>query len=217
MRVVAFATIKLNSQRVPQKNIKPIGSKPLCYHILDTARKVKGIDDVIVYCSDDRIVDYIPKKVNYIKRDSYLDGDQILAKDTYTAFLKDVPDADYYIALCTTSPFTKVETLENALARVLSGEYDSAFSAQKHQTFSWYQNKPINYDPALVPRTQDIEPVYVETSAFFIFPRDLWINHGRRIGFRPYIACVDPIEAVDIDTMEDYEFAQAIANHVLKI
>lgn len=217
MKVVAFATIKLNSQRVPQKNIKPIGSKSMCYHILDTASKVKNIDDVIVYCSDDRVVDYIPGNVRYIKRNPYLDGDQILTKDTYSAFLKDVPDADYYIALCTTSPFTKVQTLEDALAHVLSGEYDSAFSAQKHQTFAWYQDKPINYDPALVPRTQDMEPVYVETSAFFIFSRDLWIDHGRRIGFHPYIACVDPIEAVDIDTMEDYEFAQVIAKHVLKI
>ena len=30
MKVAAFATVKLNSERVPRKNIQPIGNKPLC-------------------------------------------------------------------------------------------------------------------------------------------------------------------------------------------
>lgn len=217
LKVVAFATIKMNSQRVPHKNILPIGSKPLCYHILETAKKVNAIDEVYVYCSDDNITQYIPNDVTFLKRDVRLDGDAILAKDTYTAFINDVPDADYYIALCTTSPFTKVETLENALNEVLSGRYDSAFTAEKHQTFAWYKGEPINYDPACVPRTQDMQPVYIETSAFFIFSKELWKKDGRRIGFNPYIATVDSIEAVDIDTWDDYNFAQIIANNVLKI
>lgn len=216
MKVVAFATIKMNSERVPHKNIQPIGTKPLCYHILDTALKVRGIDDVVVYCSDESVKEYIPDGVQFIQRDKWLDGNQIRAKDTYTAFLKEV-DADIYIALCTTSPFTRRESLENALNKVLSEEYDSAFSAKKFQTFAWYQGKPINYNPQEVPRTQDMEPVFVETSAFFIFRRELWTEYGRRIGFHPYIQEVDEIEGVDIDTMDDLKFAQIIANNVLKV
>lgn len=217
MKVVAFATIKMNSQRVPHKNILPIGSKPLCYHILETAKQVNLIDEVYVYCSDEAIKDYIPEDVLFLKRDTRLDGDEILAKDTYTAFIQDIPNADYYIALCTTSPFTKIETLESALNEVLKGNHDSAFSAEKKQTFAWYDGTPINYDPSCVPRTQDMKPVYIETSAFFIFSKELWCEWGRRIGFNPYIATVDPIEAVDIDTWEDYYFAQVIANNVLKV
>lgn len=59
-----------------------------------------------------------------------------------------------------------------------------------------------------------MEPVFVETSAFFIFSRELWENHGRRIGFNPFIQEVDEIESVDIDTMEDLRFAQMLAEHV---
>ena len=217
MKVVAFATIKMNSQRVPHKNIRPIGSKPMCYHILDTALKVKGIDEVYVYCSDSEIKDYIPEGAKYLEREKWLDGDEIKARDTYTAFINDVPDADIYIALCTTSPFTKVESLNKALETVLSGEYDSAFSAKKIQTFTWFKGKSINYDPTDVPRTQDIEPVYVETSAFFIFKKELWEKEKRRIGYNPYILCVDEIEGVDIDTMDDYNFASMIADYELKI
>lgn len=216
MKVVAFATIKLNSQRVPHKNTQPIGSKPLCYHILNTALKVKGIDEVIVYCSDEAVINYMPENAKFLKREKWLDGDEIKTKDTYTAFLKDM-DADVFIAMCTTSPFTKVETLENALHKVLYEGYDSAFTAKRCQTFAWYKGSPINYDPADVPRTQDMEPVFIETSAFFIFKKYLWTEHGRRIGFNPYIQEVDDIESVDIDTMDDLKFAQAIADNVLHI
>jgi CMP-N-acetylneuraminic acid synthetase len=216
MKVVAFATIKLNSERVPHKNLQPIGSKPLCYHILNTALQAKGIDEVYVYCSDEAVTEYIPKETKFLKREKWLDGSEIRAKDTYTAFLKDV-DADVYIAMCTTSPFTQKETLENALDKVLNEGYDSAFTAKRMQTFAWYQGKPINYDLDNVPRTQDMEPVFVETSAFFIFKREIWTQYGRRIGFNPYIQEVGEIESVDIDTMEDLKFAQTIADNVLHI
>ena len=89
--------------------------------------------------------------------------------------------------------------MSNALKKVTSGDYDSAFSAEKIQTFAWYEGRPLNYSPENVPRTQTIEPVYIETSAFFIFPREMWRTHHRRIGFRPYTAVVDRIEGLDIE------------------
>ena len=184
MKVVAFATVKLDSERVPHKNLQPIGSRPLCYHIVDTALKVEGIDEVYVYCSDERVVDSIPARATFLKRGKWLDGNEIRAKDTYTAFLKDV-DADIYIAMCTTSPFTRKETIKNALDKVLYERYDSAFTARRMQTFAWYKGEPVNYELDNVPRTQDMEPVFVETSAFFIFKKELWERYGRRIGFHP--------------------------------
>lgn len=216
MKITAFATIKLNSERVPHKNIQPIGSKPLCYHILNTALQVKQINDVYVYCSDEAVTEHIPEQSIFLKRDKWLDGNEVKAKDTYTAFVNDV-DADIYIAMCTTSPFTKKESLENALNKVLNEGYDSAFTAKRMQTFAWYKGEAINYDVANVPRTQDITPVFMETSAFFIFKKELWTEYGRRIGFHPYIQEVDEIEGVDIDTMDDLKFAQLIANQVLHV
>jgi CMP-N-acetylneuraminic acid synthetase len=176
----------------------------------DTLLKVKGIDEVYVYCSDPAIKGYIPQGAVFLQRGAWLDGDEIKARDTYSAFVEEV-DADIYVAACTTSPFTKVETVSDALEKVKSGGYDSAFSVKRAQTFAWYQGHPLNYDPADVPRTQDIEPVFVETSAFFIFKKELWTQHGRRIGFRPYMSEVDEIEAVDIDTPDEFAFADMIA------
>lgn len=216
MKIAAFATVKLNSQRVPYKNLQMVGSHPLCYHIVNTALQVKNIDSVYVYCSDEKVIDYIPAEAKFLKREKWLDGDDIKAKHTYTAFLNDI-EADIYIALCTTSPFTRSESLANALDQVINHGYDSAFSAKRLQTFAWYGGKPINYDPENIPRTQDMTPVYVETSAFFIFPRALWLKHGRRIGFNPYVQEVGDIEGIDIDEPEDLEFARLVVDKVLPV
>ena len=110
-----------------------------------------------------------------------------------------------------TSPFIRPETVADALRHVRSGEYDSAFSAEKIQTFAWFDGQPLNYALDDIPRTQTIEPVYIETSAFFIFPRTLWCGHGRRIGEKPYMAVVDRIEGLDIDNPEDFTMAEIIA------
>lgn len=205
-KVVAFVPIKLNSQRLPKKNILPIGDHPLCWHISNSLLNAKGIDEIYIYCSDEKVTNYIPEGATFLKRDAKLDGDLVKGFEIYESFINQV-DADIYVLAHTTSPFIKSLTIENALNKMLSDGYDSAFSAQRIQTFAWYKGKPINYNLNDVPRTQDMEPIYVETSAFFMFERDVFTKHRRRIGFNPYIQEVDSVEAVDIDTKEDYEFA----------
>lgn len=210
MRTIAFVPIKLNSERLPHKNLLPLGGHPLCWHISNTLISVPEIDEVYVFCSDPSVKEYIPSQVKLLLRDKSLDQDHVLGAEIYTSFLKEV-FADIYILAHTTSPFIRAETVAHALEKVRDGSHDSAFTAQRIQTFSWYQSRPINYDLTHVPRTQDIEPVFVETSGFYIFRRDLFTEHGRRIGFSPYIQEVDMREAVDIDTQEDYDFACLLA------
>jgi len=209
-KIVAFVPIRLNSQRLPNKNILPIAGHPMCWHILNSLLRVDGIKETYVYCSDEAMKKYIPEGSIFLKRDTRLDGDLIKGFEIYESFINQV-DADIYILAHTTSPFTKSETISKALNSILDKRHDSAFSAQRIQTFAWYKSKPINYDINDVPRTQDIEPIYVETSAFFMFEKEIFTKNHRRIGFNPYIQEVDSVEAVDIDTKEDYDFARKIA------
>ena len=209
MKVVAFVPIRLNSKRVVGKNLKMLGDKPLLQYILETLVPVPQIDEVYVYCSDESIIPYLPQKVKFLKRSTSLDSDETLGKEIYEAFVKDV-EADVYMLAHTTSPFVKSETIGNALDKVINEEYDSSFSAQKIQTFTWYNGKPLNYSLKEIPRTQTIEPVYVETSAFYIFRREVWTELRQRVGNKPYMALTDAIEGVDIDNPEDFDFATKI-------
>ena len=209
MKTVAFVPIRLNSKRVVGKNLKMLGGKPLLRYILDTLCDVKNIDEVWVYSSSDEILKYLPNGVKWLKRSEKLDDDLTLGKETYQSFIEAI-NADIYILAHTTSPFIKSSTIENAVEKVISEVYDSAFSVEKIQTFAWYKDHPLNYELSEVPRTQLIEPVYIETSAFFIFKKNIWTELHQRIGFKPYMAIVDKIEGVDIDWPEDFEFAEKI-------
>ena len=168
MKTVAFVPIRLNSQRVAGKNLRPLDGSPLMCHILKTLTEVEGIDEVYVFCSDEGIRALLPEGVRLLLRDPSLDSDTTLGREIYDSFTARV-GADLYILAHATSPFIRAATLADALGKVRSGEYDSAFSAEKVQTFAWFEGRPLNYALDNIPRTQTIEPVYIETSAFFIF------------------------------------------------
>ena len=214
MKVVALVPIKLNSQRLPHKNILDLGGKPLCYYMTENLININKIDTTYVYCSDEVIKNYMPEGINFLKRDQYLDGDLVKGQEIYERFINQI-DADIYVLAHVTAPFIRKETIENALDKVISGEYDSALSVKKVKTFTWYKGKTLNYDLQNIPRTQDIEPIYYETSGFFIFKKEVFTKMGkRRIGNKPYFQEVDDIEAVDIDYPEDFKFAQAIIKNL---
>lgn len=214
MKIVSFIPIKLNNQRFPGKNTKILAGRPTCDYIFETISNVKEIDEKYVYCSDESIIPYISpyekKGLRFLKRDTYLDGFQVKGLEIIEHFVKDV-DADIYVLTHVTQPFTKSESIQLALEKVMSGEYDSAFSAVELQDYMWKDGKPFNYDMKNIVRTQDLDPIYMETGAFFIFRKEVFTELGQRIGNKPYLHVIDQFEAVDIDTAEDFEFAKAVA------
>lgn len=209
MKRVAFVPVRLNSQRVEGKNLRELGGRPLMTYLLESLTRVDNIDEVYVYCSNPAVKPYLPEGVKFLQRDERLDQNTTLGAEIYDAFTREV-EADIYILAHATSPFIRPTTIANAVAQVESGEYDSAFSAERVQTFAWWQDRPLNYSLERVPRTQDLEPVYVETSAFFVFREDVWREKHRRIGERAYMAVTDRIESMDIDNPDDFLLAEAI-------
>lgn len=213
MKVVSFIPIKLNNQRLPGKNLMELDGRPLCNYIFDTVRQIDTIDEKYVYCSDDKIQNYIPEGLIYLKRDSYLDGFQVKGLEIIEHFIRDV-DADIYVLTHVTQPFTKAESVKKALDKVMYEGYDSAFSCVKIQDYCWYQGKPFNYDMQDIVTTQNLEPIYMETGAFFIFKKEVFTQLHRRIGQNPYRCEIDRFEAVDIDEAEDFEFAKVVARYL---
>ena len=209
MKRVAFVPIRLNSQRVVGKNLRPLGGRPMMTYLLQSLAAAKNIDQVYVYCSSPEVEQYLPEGVKLLLRDKRLDSNLTLGAEIYDAFISEV-EADIYILAHATSPFIRTSTIEQAVAAVESGEHDSAFSAERIQTFTWWQGKPLNYSLENIPRTQDLEPIYVETSAFFVFRGEVWKEQHRRIGDLPYVAVTDRIESIDIDNPDDFTLAEAI-------
>lgn len=211
-KIVSFIPIKLNNQRLPGKNLMKLNGVPLCNYIFDTISKIDEIDEKYVYCSDEKIIDYMPKTLRFLKRDSYLDGFQVKGLEIIDYFIRDV-DADIYVLTHVTQPFTKAESIRKALNKVLYEGYDSAFSCTCIQDYCWYKGKPFNYDIKDIVTTQNLEPIYMETGAFFIFRKEVFTQMHQRIGKNPYMQVLSTTEAVDIDTADDFEFAEVVAEY----
>lgn len=122
--------------------------------------------------------------------------------------------ADIYVLTHVTQPFTQPNSIRDALNKVISKDYDSAFSAIEIQDYCWYKGKPLNYDMKDIVTTQNLEPVYMETGAFYIFTREVFEKYHQRIGVKPYIKIISQIEAIDVDTMEDYQMAQIVTEYL---
>lgn len=209
MKIVALIPIKFHNQRLPGKNIKPLGGKPLISYIQETLKKVKGIDDIYVYCSDERIKPYLLDGVKYLKRSEELDKDSTKINEVLKSFACDV-SADYYLLTHATAPFISAESIQSGVDAVLNGKADSALSVERLYDFLWKDGVPMNYDPANIPRTQDLDPIYKETCGYYIYSRYLILNENRRVGKNPALIEVSEIEAVDINNADDFELADAI-------
>lgn len=215
MKTVAIVPMKLNNRRLSQKNTKCFtNGNPLCHYILSTLLTVSGVDEVYVYCSNPEIQKFIPKRVKYLRRSASLDQDTTKMNEVLQSFAKDVT-ADVYVMTHTTAPFITKASIEKGLNAIFSGVYDSAFAAKKLQNFLWKDGVPFNYELDNIPRTQDLNSLYEETSGFYIYRASVITELNRRIGNKPYIVEVGEIESTDIDEPEDFVIADAIFNHII--
>ena len=216
MKKVAFVPIKLNNERLPGKNTKEFSNGvPLISYILNTLVNISELDEVYVYCSDSKIKEYLPKGVNFLKRDKVLDLSSTPFNQVLISFAKNV-DADIYVLAHATAPFVSSESILSGIGAIEKNGYDSALAVIKMQEFFWKNGKPINYDVCNIPRTQDLEPYYKETCGLYIYKKDVILDKLRRIGDNPFLIEVSQFEAVDINTYDDFEMADIVREKIEK-
>ena len=163
MKIVCLIPIKLNNTRLKNKNIKLLNKNPLCSYVFNTIINIGLIDEIYCYCSDDKIMEYLPNKIKFLKRDISLDKDTTSMNDVLNEFIKTI-DSDIYILTHVTSPFLKEESFNICINNVINNSYDSAFTATYLNEFLWYNNKPLNYKLNNIPRTQDLLNVLKEVT-----------------------------------------------------
>ena len=198
MKTVCFIPIKLNNERTPGKNLKQFSDgTPLIHLVEKNVLGVKGIDEIYVYCSNDKIEKYIIEGIKYLKRPDYLDTSLTKCNDIIKAFVNTI-DADFYVMAHATSPFVTSAHIQECLNAVKSGKYDSAYAAVKMQNFVWYCDKPLNFSISNNLRTP------------FVFTKDAYKIYGGRTGDKPYRCECSAIEGIDIDYPEDFELADLV-------
>lgn len=218
MKTVAFVPVKLNNERLPGKNLKKFDDgTPLISILLNKLDKMVGavFDEAYVYCSSDDVRSYLPGNITFLKRPERLDGKMVRGTEIYGAFVDSV-DADVYALCHATSPFVSADHIRECVDAVIAGGYDSAFCAKKIQNFLWQGSRPLNFVLNDPPRTQEMEPIFMEQSTPYVFTRKCWELNRARSGTNPFVCECSEIECIDIDYPEDFELANVVYTHLLK-
>lgn len=211
MSIVAIMPIKLVNERCPGKNTRMLGGKPLLQWELDNLKKTNLCDSINVYCSSEDVIPFLPQDVNFIKRSPQLDLPTANFTQIFSSFISQI-DADIYVYAHATAPYITDKTMVECISAVVSGEYDSSFCAVRLHDYLWQDGEPLNFDATNLPRTQDLKPIYQETSGVYVFTKAVFEKYHRRIGNHPFIKEVSFKESVDIDTPEDFKLAEALVN-----
>ena len=218
MKIVALVPMRHHSQRVPGKNYRLLGDKPLFHHIIGTLLAVPEIDQVLVDTDSEPVMGGLRQhfpQVKIIERSENLRADDVPMNDILLYDTAQV-EADFYLQTHSTNPLLKPETVARAI-RTLQADYpahDSLFSVTRLQTRLYDQDgQAINHNPLELIQTQDLPPVYEENSCLYIFTRENLLKRHHRIGEKPILFEIDPAEAWDIDEELDFAICDFLMGH----
>ena len=204
-----------NSVRVEGKNYRRLAGVPLFHYILRTLAECPSISGVVIDTDSDvirRDVEESFPHVTLLTRPEHLRADDVPMTEILFHDANHV-SADLFLQTHSTNPFLKPETIEKALAcwREVRHVHDSLFSVTRIQARLWDSAvRPLNHNPWMLLRTQDLPPVFLENSNFYVFPPDLIKTSRRRIGDRPKLFEMDPLESLDIDDQTSFILADRL-------
>ncbi len=215
-RIAALVPMRHSSERVKGKNYRDLAGMPLYHHIVRTLLEVPEIDEVVIDTDSDLIFEDAAKafpEVTLLRRPEHLRSGDTPMNDVLLNTVDQI-DANIFLQTHSTNPFLKAETISSAFAKYLAGEEncDSVFGVTRLQARLWTADtKPVNHDPAVLLRTQDLDPIYIENSTMYIFTPEILRERGNRIGANPLLVEVPAQEAVDIDEEWEFLLAEALA------
>lgn len=212
-RLAALVPMRHDSERVPGKNYRQLGDRPLFMHIVDTLRACPDVE-VVVIDTDSPDIRRLARErygddVVLLERPEHLRDGHTPMNDVLLHDIEQVP-AELYLQTHSTNPLLRASTVTEAIRAYREpGDHDSLFGVTRLQTRLWdAEGRPVNHDPSVLQRTQDLPPVYEENSNLYLFTGDVLRERGNRIGRNPRMFEVPAQEAWDIDEELDFIMAE---------
>lgn len=218
MRILALITARGGSKRLPGKNIRFLGGKPLIAWSIEVTKDIPEICDTLVSTDDPAIAAvcevagaYVPwLRPAELASDTASSVDVALhALDWYEANKGTV---DGLLLLQPTSPFRTQATVKQGIELFRKqGRHPVLGVSPAHSHPMWTLKMdgnflvPFIYEHGLGTRSQDLPPAYVANGSFYLIsPAELRACHSF-IGPKTVPLLIEsPQEAVDIDTEWDW-------------
>jgi len=227
MKILVVIPARGGSKRIPNKNIKQLGGKPLICWTLDLIKSTSYDVDIIVSTDDIEIAKIAQENNIFVPwlRPEDLSTDTSSTVDVVLHSLNwyqlNKGSVDGILVLQPTSPFRSIIDIEKGLELFKINNFKTVIGVSKSVThpawcFSLANNgelEPVIDSIGLSLRSQDLKPVYeVNGSFYLISPKELISQKSFFSNSLIPLLIDDAHRAIDIDTELDWLLAETILN-----
>ena len=224
MKILALVIARGGSVRLPGKNLRQLGGKPLINWSIEIAQGVPEISEILVSTDDESIADVSRKAGALVPwlRPQELATNEASSVDVALHALNwyetEKSAVDGLLLLQPTSPFRSRNTVLNGIALFekigrLPVVGVSPTTAHPLWSFKIEQGELLSFvdNSGIQKRSQDLPPAYIVNGNFYLISPDDLRRNKSFFGARtiPLIAESEQ-EALDIDSEMDFTFAEFI-------
>jgi len=221
-RIIAMIPARLGSQRIPKKNIRYLGDKPLIMYPIDLCLQTNVFESIWVNTESAELGKVAEDRgVKFHKRPEELARSTATNRDFTYEFLKE-HDCDYVVMVNTTSPLLRPSTLISFVEYVNNNDYDTILSVVEEKEEGFFRNEPINFTLDKKINNQLLEPIELIVWALTAWKRETFIRMNE-MGISPVFGGklgkfkIPKDEACDLDTEDDWRIAEGfIASRSIK-
>ncbi|MCL6272036.1 acylneuraminate cytidylyltransferase family protein [Sansalvadorimonas sp. 2012CJ34-2] len=220
--MLAVIPARGGSKGLPRKNILPLAGKPLIQYTIEAALKSAVITRVIVStdCSEiAKVAKDAGAEIPFI-RPGHLAEDSSLAIDNYKHLLEWIDENEglklsEFCVLQPTSPLRSSYDIDEAISLYSKKKADSVISyCYEHHPIHWHRfleddGRLINEQEALpeLKNRQDYKASVYPNGAIYVFDSRL-IHLGVYESDKTFAYVMPRERSVDIDTIEDFQYAE---------
>jgi len=222
--VIAIIPARGGSKRIPQKNIYPLHGKPLLSYTIQSALESNIFRHVLVSTDSEEIASVARKygaEVPFL-RDTKHDDHSTVSEATLSALVQAEThyknSFDHVVQLLPTCPLRKSTTISQCFTNFLQKKHKSQISAFTYSWMNpwWARTMDKHGNPTIIfpehhnKRSQDLETVYCPSGSIWIAQTNYLKKHKTFYGPEHKLYIIDWKEAVDIDSTDDMEIANAL-------
>lgn len=214
-KLIAMIPARLGSKRIPKKNIRYMGDKPLIQYPIELALRSNRFESIWVNTESEELgAAALKLGVRFHKRPAELANDKATNREFTYEFLQK-HECDYVIMVNPTSPMLRKTTVLRFLDYVEENDFDTVLSVIQEKEETFYKGEPLNFSLKEKINSQLLEPTEKIVWAMTAWKRESFMRMQER-GENPVFGgslgrfAIPKDESCDLDTLEDWRIAEGI-------
>lgn len=222
-RILAILPARGGSKRIPKKNIKEFCGKPMIAWPIETLKSCGLIDDIIVSTDSleiQELVKALNVKAPFLRPDELSDdniGTGPVIKHAVEWYIENVGSPDLILTVYPSAVFITPKDIEEALLSLRESKSDSliacgAYDYPIQRALFLNKDKRIEmFSPEHInTRTQDCEDAYHDAGQLYLSTLNAVLAGLGEFSNDSTMFILPRHKVIDIDTPEDYEFAERL-------